>query len=339
MTTEMQLTARQNWQHHADEVQRHVNTALEELTAEIDATNHVLFEYEDPADVEEFAVEMLDEYNSRWPYHEDVFLVTGRWHKPVESIRPDGIISVHEQAYAFDKAISVGFSLKWLNDPSDDEEMVPRIGYCFKMGSFNLLTPTMRAEGVDLLAFAEIGEVSLQYLRPNNDNLVSAEEEEVAETFLRLDRILDLCLSHPDSTFYKLSGRRQQRFLEAMIDEATEVLPDPGTADRLILDNAKTPVILSKDPSQAGRSGVIELMRPNRKNFRITGDIIGITLADVLGDGYGHRYRSPADLQTAHQGIGFVVEPTEVNFDMSELPSSTLIVPSRAVKNLSLVVA
>lgn len=329
MTMESGLTARQEWLIFSDAVQADVNQILDDTSAEIEAANIILADlYENDGEAAgDYTEEIIEYLDKRWRYRGHQFMISGEWHAPSWASSEEEFAVRHTKATAFSLARSNGFMVKVIEDEAGRQ--IPRVGMSFITGHRAVSTPTMQSGPIEILAFAEPSEISLQYLRPEHAAVVSGSLEELVETFERLDSIIDLYTNNPDSNFYRQSSKRQQRFLQSIIDSATEALPAPATADKLIFRNAKSKVILATDSSFDGLRYFYP--RKAKDTFRFSGEIVGITLPDILEDGYGKHYESPDDLKTARQGIGLVIDPSWITVAYGDMESPTFIVPSRAI--------
>jgi hypothetical protein len=331
MKAERKLTARQEWIEYSGDVQAHINQTLEGMAAEIDGANIILADLyvNDPERAGEYAGDVIDYLDSKWGFAGDHFMVCGEWHAPYVGLSEEGVLSRHQKVEAFNTAQSNGFMVKPVEQGDED---IPRIGMSFVVGHNHISTPSIQGQ-FELLAFAEPNEISLQYLRPNDPSVVSGSMKEIRRTLRRLDALLYLHTNDQRSDFYRQSTNKQQRFLQSIIDSATEVLPAPDTADKLILHDAKTRLLLAKDPA---KKDVSYLYCHPGEPFRITGQIVGVTMPDMLDDGFEKHYASPAEMATAVQGLGLVLETHWVNIPVESIANSTLIVPSRAIKKMKL---
>lgn len=334
MTTESQLTTHQEWTKLSGEIQLDVNRVLGEFATEIAATNVVLADLycTDPEAAGEYSTNIVEYLDDRWGYQNDEFMVVGKWYEPIIEMTDEGVLSRHVKTEAFRVVRSNGFMVKPTELEGTDDE-VPRVGLSFIVSTIGMSTPSIQGN-VQVLGFAEPEEISLQYMRPGDTSVVSSSLSEVGETLVRLDSLLLLHTRHGDSSFYRQSQKKQQSFIRSVIDSAAEVLPSPETKDQLLLDGIKTLAIHVKSSGTKEVSHLYakELSQP----FLISGEVLGVTLPDILEHGFEKKYDSPDDFIAAGEGLGLIVEPHETNVDLSKFENPICVIPIRAVRKLVL---
>ena len=334
MKQEVKRTSRQEWTHFSGEIQQDVNSILDNARIEIEAANLALAElYEtDPEAAGEYAANIVEYLDDRWGYKGDVFMVTGKWHEPMFGSTDEGVMSRHQEKDAFNDTISNGFMVKPVEN--DDGDEAPRVGMSFIVGSTRISTPSIQGS-FDILAFAEPHEVSLQYMRPGETAVVSTSVEELAESLQRADSLLYLYTNHKDSAFYQTSAKKQEKFIRSVIDIAEAALPAPDSMDRAYLCDVSTDLIYMNHTEHGFSSASGEEVEDR---MRITGEILGVTIADVLHDGFGKKYNSPDELGATGAGLCLIVSPRDTNFAIPEGCGEYILMPLRAMDSVPLAV-
>ncbi|MCB9819794.1 hypothetical protein H6796_00590 [Candidatus Nomurabacteria bacterium] len=335
MERETKQTKRQEWNDYSDCVQEDVNNTLGKAHEVIEVANAMLADKysNNSSDLNESVVEVIERLNSIWDYDGDIFHITGKWHEPVVDVSEDGILVSHRKGEAFNSTVSNGFMVKVIEDEHGITR--PVVGLSFIEGAAPYFSPAMRGN-FNILAFAEPREVSLQYMRPGDSSVVSSELTEVGETIMRADSLLRLYTSHAGSELFRQSAKKQEEFFRSIIDQVDEALPSPETFDRVVLNEVKSTLLCVK-PS--GASDLAYVYPPDDSLFVITGSVVGVTITDVLKDGFGKRYKSPDEMESAEEGLSLIVKPDGVNFNLpDELEGCDLIMPLSTIIKLEMTV-
>ncbi len=332
MEHEKQKTHRQEWNEHSDLVQDDINRTLKEFGVEIEAANITLAElYEtDPEAAGEFGVDIVEYLDDHWRYASDLFHISGSWYKPIIELSEEGV-QIHQSVEpAFNIVQSNGFMVKLIENEDGDE--LPVVGMSFVLGSEKITTPNIQGEFY-VLAFAELDGISIQYLRPGDTSVVSTELGEVSETIHRIDSLLRLYTNHEGSAFFQQTARKQEKFLRSLIEQVEAVLPAPGALDKVILRDIETSIVrtkLIKDDT------LVNLRSVNGEKFKVSGSLVGVTMADIADKGFGVHYKSPQDHSIAKDGLSLIVQPSETNINLSDSMNSDLLIPLAAIDNLSM---
>ncbi len=326
-------TKRQEWTEFSGLIQADINQQLQAASLVIEAANAVLSDkyQNDPAGAGDFAAKIAGYLNKGWSYTGDCFMVSGHWHEPAVGMTPEGIISRHEKKEVFQLAPSNGFIV--LMPQGQDYPQSPRIGMSFVVGSANLATQSIKGN-FQLLAFGELNEISLQYMRPGNSSVVSAELGEVMDTLGRADALLGLYTNHKDSSFYRQSASKQQAFFRSIIDFVDNAMPAPDSLDRLMLHEADTPVMYIRKPHGEGLIQMLSGVADRR--FKVTGEVLGTTVHDLIEDGYKKRYSSPDEIGAAIAGLSLIVKPHAINVSSEEFYGQDLLLPVRKIGRMFL---
>lgn len=316
-------TTRQDWDKFSTEAQRDIDQQLSDLQLEIDRANSDLAHLykADPEASGEYARDIVDYLNDKWRYFDDIFMVTGHWHQPQVTSGLDGILSQHIYSEAFSSARSNGFVAKLVETELSGES--PRVGMSFVVSTIELATPNIQSSDIKILAFAEPHEVSLQYLRPDTPEVVSTDANEVGQAIVRADRLLHLYTSHPGSSFFQQSAKKQSDFFDSLSDIVDSSLPRPDSQDVAILHDAATQAVYFKKDDQ-----VIEGVIPNSGRVNITGKILGATIPDSWATAQTAHYTSPSELHATGAGLCLIID--QHNLAIPEV-SGPLLVPYRAI--------
>jgi hypothetical protein len=140
--------------------------------------------------------------------------------------------------------------------------------------------------------------------------------------------------NHAGTDFYRKSPKKQELFMRSIVDTVSEVLPSPETNDRLLIHDAKTRILLVKDSSL--ESLVYLTPRKKKQPLRLSGEVVGVTLPDVMANGYGLHYKSPEDFATSDHGLGLLIEPHSINISLDTFEDPTFLLPLRSIKKLKL---
>ncbi len=314
MKHERQLTTRQEWDEYAGEFQREVDRTLAELTSDIEAANLIIAEkYSiNPDQGNEYAVDAVEHFNDSWPYFEERFLVIGKWLKPEVSVGDNGLFIKESEEDAFQAAESMGFSVYG----SSEESTPPKIGLSLCVSDVHIKNALLSLQA-NILSFAELDKISLQYLRPGNLDVVSSDLSEFGEALQRADALVRLYTTHADSEFYRVSGRRQQQMIDSIIQSIEETLPKPETLDRLIAEITTQSIYLQNYNG-------LPLAQLNAKSeipIDISGAVLGITTVDKSRLSHGEtqkRYATPEECTLANDGLSLIIHPRKVNFDLPD---------------------
>lgn len=334
MTAEQHLSTRQEWAAYSESVQADINVVLGSFAGEIDIANDTIKDKfkVDSEDAIDYADSVLEYLNDNWGYDGDQFMVVGDWYEPVCASNESGIVIDHVPGSAFTVAYSNGFARKEIENPETGLG-VPRIGMSFSLANSILQKPAVQGK-IQLLAFAELANISLQYRRPATTDVVSSTLDEIQEAITKADSLLYLHTNHEASSFYRQSVFRQQQFLRRIIDSVADVLPLPETSDQLIIHDAKTQVLYAKEP---GTKDVCQLVNELKKGkFCISGEVIGVMIPDALTDHPETAYRHPNEFVASSTGLGLIVDLEEANFLKPDLNDPTFVIPIRAIKKMRL---
>ncbi len=332
----LHTTTREKWTQFSGEIQADVNETLNNMSSDIEMANMLLREAykEEGAEdkVTEISNNIIEFLNNKWGYNGDYFLVSGTWYEPMVGMNVEGILSRHTKAETLTAVTSNGFMVSLLHD-SDEDEKLPRVGLSFAVGTAAVNTPSVQGS-FELLAFAEPNEISLQYLRPRETEVVSTELGEVGECLIWTDALLGLHLNHPGSNFYKLSAKKQREFFAKIIDSVEEILPAPESLDKLEIYDAVTPIVHYKKKS--GKGVVYIESKDFEKPLELSGHVIGATVIDTMETEVDMRYTHPDELGASGMGLSLIIAPYAQNYSLEGYEDSDVIIPIRACSSLKL---
>jgi hypothetical protein len=331
-----QTTTREDWTQSSREIQTDINETLNNMTPDIEMANMLLrkaYKEEGAEDkVTEISNNIIEFLNDKWGYDGDYFLVSGAWYEPMVGMNVEGILSRHTKAETLAPATSNGFMVSILHDSEEDEE-VPRVGMSFAVGAAAVNTPSIQGS-FELLAFAEPNEISLQYLRPREAEVVSTKLGEVVECLIWTDSLLELHLNHPGSNFYKLSAKKQREFFASIIDSVEEILPAPESLDKLEIYDAITPIVHYKKKS--GKGVVYIEGKDFEKPLEISGHVIGVTVIDTMETEASMRYTHSNELGASGMGLSLIIAPYTQSYSLEGYEDRDVIVPIRTCSALKL---
>lgn len=322
------LTARQTWDKDSNEWQDNVNETLADLSPVIASANVALAQLyaTNSEEIEEYAINVIEFLNDKWGcYIGDRFMVTGHWHEPAVAVGNEGILSRLSYSEAFAAVTSNGFVVNPME--SEDSNDPPKVGMSFSVGCFPFSSPSMK--GIfELLTFAEPHEISLQYLRPGTSEVISADVNEIGDAIMRADALLHLYTSHPNSTFFKQSAKKQTEFFRSILNTVEITLPRADTLDEACIHDAVTEAIYYKDNGE-----LVKEYPRNTETRGITGRIIGVALPDMWQSPVEQKYTNPYDLQCAETGLCLIVDSHNLNLSSQ---NDQILIPYRAIDNFGL---
>ncbi len=329
-------TTRQEWSEISDFIQQDVDATLARLQSEIEDGNRQLAELyaKNPAQYVEYATKLIAHLDSEWGYVNDHFMVLGKWLKPEVKAGYNGIVTAQKEVLAFERAISDGFAIQ----NTGEKGATPTIGLSFLVNSHTLCSTAIRGN-VQLFAYANPGDVSLQFLQPGNERIVSSDTKEVERSIHQADTLFRRHLGHKDSTFYQGDGKEQHALLRSIVDIVDESLPVPDADARAMLQQAN-PSHLYARSDRSGKMRKVSATNDANTALDITGEILGATTLDTIlrpERDVDQPYRTPDELIVATTGLMLVVKPHTTSIDPSlHVNNSDLIIPVRALKTLPL---
>lgn len=326
------LTTRQEWSKYSNETQLNIDELMDRLMVDVGIANAMLADlYEsNPGEAHELACNVEEYLNSQWTHIDDTFFVTGKWHEPTFASSEDMITVSHIYQDACSTAASSGFTTKVVKHNGAE---VPRVGLWFVYGEVPAISSTMRAH-IQLMAFAQPNEISLQYIRPKHHKVVSSDVREVDSAIKRADKILKLYTDHEASAFYEVSAKRQQAFFEEIINSFNDVLPAPETYDQLELTEGRSSVFYVRNP---GSSDLLRIdAEDSEQTFDISGVVGAVTIVAALDGDSSKRLNSPNDLSANDGGLSLIVQPYDPPLELGDYSDEPIIVPIRAMTQRSL---
>ena len=323
-------TEHQKWIETAQNEQNTIDLTLEMLQPHVDSANVILEKLyqENREQVIPFAGMAVRTLNQNWHYHNHAFMVTGQWYAPSVENTLDTMNIHQEREQAFAAASSRGFGFSMIEN--DTGGQTPRIGLSFGMRPLEIKLTTFEG-AITPLAFANPNEINMTYLRPNNSDIVSASEQEIKETLGEIDEQLCHYLEASDARFYRQKSKKQEAFLRSMVDAAYDVLPSTESSDVLYLQDGQPDRFYVHDKSKDDH---IECIYVGDSEMHIEGMVVGVTCIDLINtQGTRTRYRTPEELDTARDGLCFVVKARSIRTPQMNFPSpeSDIYIPYRAL--------
>lgn len=292
---------------------------LDEFKSELDVCNlriQDLFALEPDAAIS-YAQEVAEYMNQYWKFHRHWFLVVGEWEQPILQILDNEIIHNHQTAPMLGTAKSNGFGVY-----SASDKTAPLVGLSFITNSIGVSSSSLKAQ-LEPLAFAEINKVTLQYVRPEGQEVISTDVAEVMSAIQCANDILYTYTNHPNSTFYQQSPKRQERFIRDTLAIVENAMPITETHDVVYVHDSKAKYMYVKDGDK-----IVEI-KPSTSDdyFIVTGQMLGVTLPDIINDGFGRKYESPNDFEAAAMGICMIVDVKTANFKMPPEMGTRVFIP------------
>lgn len=314
MKHEQSTTKRHEWQHYSEEMQLAVETLTESLRPEIEAANLYLAQLYAEDRMEEagqFSHDAIEEFDNRWKFMGDIFMVAGTWYEP-SFTRSDDQVSCHQSIKpAFMSARSRGFTTQFIKlENHEDAEQVPQIGYSFFVGNTTYIPHPAGIITLQPTAFATIDSATLHYMRPGDfGEHVSSDLEEVIERMQRAEMLLEKHVTDAYSKFFKLSAKKQQKFLNQTVQMIDEALPNPNVSEYLAV-TFTTPTAYTKNVQEYQLVPALDEDAP----LEITGTLLGFTSLNILPETAVRKFTSPDELIDPTCSLLAIVEVADQDF-------------------------
>lgn len=325
MSPEHTRTTAKEWRARSQEINDDVNARLQGFSEAAETINLTLAELmqQDPERAYQYANEVIQQLDSEWPYHGDVFFVTGAWHEPTTTlIGANGVSVEHNKAQAFTTTHSNGFSFKFIAATEEDTPPTPRIGLSFIEGRVPLTSVYLQGN-ITPLAFAEPHEISMHYLRPGSSEVVSADLQDIGHAIEQSTSLLHLMTTHPGSEYHKASPKRQRQMIQRLVATVEDTLPTPESFDKLFI-SSDTRILQLIDTSRS--SSPLNLVAKQHSLIHVEGDVVGVTDTTTTVDGVEIK------------SIGLIVtpEPESSNLKPESYGSGSFIIPVLEAESLNL---
>lgn len=324
MSPEYSRTTAREWRARSQEINDDVNERLREFSEAAETINLTLAELmqQDPTQAGQYGSEVIRQLDSEWPYHGDIFFVTGTWHEPTLAASGNHISVTHEKEQVFIATNSNGFTVKLVESPIDSDIWVPRIGLSFNYGKMTMSTPFYQTV-TEPLAFAEPHEISMHYLRPGSDEVVGADLQDIGHAINQSASLLHLITTHPNSEYHNASPKRQQQMIQRLVATVEETLPTPESFDKLFI-SSDTRILQLIDTSRS--SSPLNLIPKQNSLIHVEGDVVGVTDTTTVVDG----------VETKSIGLIVTPEPNGSNFTPESYGSGSYIIPIVEAESLNL---
>lgn len=330
-------TTRQVWIEHSNEVQEDVDRVLQEFHFEIEAANSALsvLYKTSPAEAYVFAQKFGEYLNERWPYKGDVFFVSGHWHEPTIVHTMEGINcavtrSSMERTEVLRPATSNGFKSMAVGEQGSE---VPRMGLSFFSDQPTTVDFSAYEGKYHPTAFAEFHEISMQYMRPGDESVVSTELGEVVEAISRAERLFAQMTGDKTSKFYTFDAEKQYRVLLSLLDVVNNALPTPDSLDAVMVEELSVPRLYIKTGNSPTLATIIAT---GEDAILLSGKVLGVTVHDIVLNGPDKKYHGPEDFMATAEGLSLVVQPSSWNLNIDEQNVMDAIVPLKTAQNVNL---
>ena len=294
---------RQEYENTSAETRRLVNEKLDSLVADVNIANLYISENysKNPEETYRYALGAVEYLNDQWGDEENIFLVSGKIDVPYVQYDLKSINITHQSKEVFTALCTTGFELI----PPDEEAMAdPKIKLAFLLKSSELNLPYMKGD-VSFFAYANPNEISMDYIRPAGESIVSSDLGEVDQALQQAHAILNLHLNSDNSNFYKQSAKKQEEFIGSVIDSIESVMPAIGTYDVLVLSQAEAKDVYFK----TNDNRLVALKSQLGSPLLVSGKVVGITMLDTVLQGSAKHYKSPEDFTCGVKEPCFVVSP------------------------------
>lgn len=336
MDQETAPTARKNWNKLSAEHQSEINELLADLQPVIDMMNlniAKLVSAGDDAKLDDYCALATSYLNEKWaPYSGDVFLISGQMYLPETRVTPNSINCQPEKYSHLTTAYSQDFKVSPVGENARDADISElKIVMVFAQPlNGEVDTPWLYARFQPRI-FAELKEVSLQYLRPQSKEAVSSDIGEVTDSIARVDAVLQEHLKNPESDFYKISGKEQEAFIRSAVDSVNDVLPSPETDDFVKINNAQTAELVIID-FEEGRPAA--KFTSSSKPITINGCVRGVTVIELLNMKQ-KKIKSPDNLDENSFGLSLIVSPSSISHKIEGYQDEDILIPLSQLKSVN----
>lgn len=308
------------------ESQRSVDELLVGLQDQIDVVNFRLglLEPDDDEALDKVGFEAIGELDRQWPFHNHDFAVQGCWYGKRVDASAQGIrYSDLEKTEAFQTATSDGFGI------SMREDGTPFIGLGFHIDGFSGGSNHYRYR-FEIVNVADPREISMTYVRPPHD-FASALAANAHKSLLLYDNLLRIHLGDK-SDFFRVSRRRQHRFVTNLLDDANNEITAPGTSIQASMKRLKVAYVRTDISTPYG----YDKLTPNadKKAFKLGGMVLGVTMLEkeLLEN---HKIASAQQLIDPESGLCLIVDPDRLKVAGKKQPGVVL-VPVRHIGKMTL---
>lgn len=314
----------------AGTMQEKVNATLEELQPEIDRINLIIEQLwdEQPQHAMQYMREAVNYLDEHWEYMRHTFLVAGHWSGPkiVHNPEAKGFLFTTAHSEAFSTAESYGFFGYQFTGHS------PRVGLVFSTEPEELSMPML--DGAVVKKFiADPQEVTLHHISSPTAEAAPIGLEAIVAGLHETDLALKAELTNDSSEFYSHSADQQYFKIGAFVDRVNDLLPAPGSSQRLLADTSASMVYV-----QYQRGERLAPMSLKRQEIQVVGKVEGVTTYDMVVHAGGDVYfRDPSQCETARSGLMLVVSDYESSLDVEhEGEQGMLLVPLGRTSKLEL---
>lgn len=316
--------------------QAEMETCLLDLSEEIEVWKLRLDEFADgdsPEQVQRFnelASQAIVSLDQKWkPFYGDTLHVSGQWYTPELASNGSSLHFPMIKREAFNVFPNNGFMVM-------NGDQKPRIGLSFVLGRMPLRSPAMQGD-IDVLAFADINEVSLMYVHPSPQKTKRTSEKvnhRFVESVSLYDGLLDLHFSSPNSEFYRQSLTHQKRFLTDIVNNLNNFLPSPEYGEPALCDSVIAPYVYRRvltDDCPAW-----EKIAADNGPIIMKGRVECIDLLETVKLDSGQPFRSQEQLVDKNAGVCLVLAVEACNVADRIFSDQPVYVPLRPAESLCL---
>jgi len=295
---------KQNIRELVEGKQSELNHVLLELAEEIEMWNLVLSEAAQQTDLEpgqlaNLAGESVTSLDKKWPFMGDFIHVTGRWYIPQVTINDMSIEYPMHEAEAFNIVRSNGFSV------FGKEDTTPTVGLSFEVADVQIINAAVQTK-MTFLAYADPGDVSLYYVRPEEKGSETTDIGTFGESIHYYDDLLHLHYHNHNSDFYRKTARQQKKFFHDVIDNISNTLPSPEYGESAVCEQIEVPYVYRRIKTQAGMEWQ-QIKSSDDQPILMAGKIDGVGILESSQLDNDRPFRSKTELVDQNAGICLIL--------------------------------
>lgn len=288
--------------------QAELDTSLAELSDEIDMWNlrfrdlQSVGDYHREDTVGNLKAEAINSLDKKWPFMGDYVHVSGAWQFPSNiELSNDNIHFELSRQEAFSTVRSNGFNI--FTEPGQPA----RIGLSFLVGGTSFTTAAAQGD-VGFLAFAEPSEVSLIYARPADTANVKTDLEKLCDELLMSEMLLYMHFHDPNSIFFKLPAKRQERYLSSAVAAVSSVMPSPEFGPAAICKEVMATHVYQHIEDSDMVHSWHKILTDDGEPMLLAGYVRGVGVLEASRVGAGIALRSQAELVDSESSLCLVVD-------------------------------
>lgn len=316
-----------------ESIQMEFDSTLMELSEEVDTWNLKLEHASRSSGgshtnkLRQLAQEALNNLDAKWPFFHDEIHVSGKWYVPQISLSHSQFNFAMQKAEAFNIVRSNGFQV------FEAQEDTPRIGLSFIVSDLPIYSAAVQGN-FSILSFADLKDVSLLYIRPNETESLQPDMSDLAERMVYYDQLLKLHYQNHNSEFFRKNGRQQYRFLTHVTDKINESLPAPQNGIKSVCSQVEVPYVYHRVHDVTG-SKWQRVISADNENILMAGNIEGIGILDMSELDIHKPLRSKDQLVDPDSGICLILQVEECSIP-DIFNSQPVYVPIRSAKTVEI---